>query len=123
MAGSQSDLYSRLMNPLLATGRYLETVIHCDFLPLWGCDQQMGIRHLNNSSADHLNRLTGDIARVYGNAARPQHWSGYGRHHVAQPDVAELSAQHPLSEDDPSTEQATNALSCCAHTHALRPIF
>ncbi|MGY3238161.1 hypothetical protein ACVWZ4_001182 [Bradyrhizobium sp. USDA 4472] len=28
------ELYSRLMNPPLATG-YSETVIDCDFLPLW----------------------------------------------------------------------------------------
>lgn len=118
------------MNPLLS--RYLETVIHCDFLPLWRCGQRMCIRHLNNSPADHLIDWTRDMARVYGKAARPQHWSGtvdstlrslMRPSRILRPSEYEFGAHHALSEAGASTEQPTNALSCCAHTHALRPIF
>ena len=69
-----TELYSRLMNPLLATDRYLERVIHCDFLPLWGAVNEC-VFVIEQLVGGPPNRLARYMAWVYGKAARPQRWS------------------------------------------------
>ncbi|RXG97190.1 hypothetical protein [Bradyrhizobium vignae] len=65
-----AELYSRVMNLLLATGRYLEALIHCDFLPLWGTGSMNAHLSFEQLAGRPLTEWTRDIARMYGKAAR-----------------------------------------------------